>query len=779
MLYLQTFGTVNLKRDGELLTGAAQQRRLLAALAVLAVAGPAGVSRDKLLAMFWPESDADKARRALNQLLYHIRKELGDLVIGSAELRLNPELISTDVGDFDSHIGRGTSERAAEAYTGPFLDGFFLTGLAEFEEWTATVRARYAARYVAALDGLAESAKARGDLAGEGIWRRRRVDVDATDAEAVIALMRCLIALGNRVDALNVAKAHEERMRAAFELPADPGVVALAQSLRTTPPEIVVAGLELPPEIHGPAQRLPSRGLFRARRHPVIWASVIASVAVAAYLVVANQVRHGQARQAASLLIVAPFRIAGDSGPGRAYLAEGLLDMLSTRLAAAEAKRAVDAGKVLRAWRSAGLDGPHPGPVSVAAASRVAKSLGGHEVVTGSVAQDGRSILFDAQLLDADRQVVTSRVSVRGSPDSLGTLVDRVVSGLVLGAAGEADRIRTPPSLTPAALHTYVLGRAAYGSGDFQEAIRYFSQAVANDPTFALAALDLAIAADRVSAAEQYDRGLALAWAGRSELSERDSAYLVAFAGSRYPAPSPATEHLAAWKRAVQLDPDHPDAWFELGQSYYYNGEALGIPDADERAEMSVRRALSVDPNFAPAARLLPVILVNRRDVAGLRQLLRRPGATRNWGDLRDYLTWRTALLLGDARALKQVRAQLDGAPIPSLRAIALASQIDGVATADGDRALVLLRLKAATDREILDALLAMHSRAQNAHDLERVRSIMAAIRTTEPAFHVDARLTVLDALYGGGDLAAAARSAAELEGHLASELGSTPADSA
>ena len=77
MLRLRTFGGLTLARDGEDLSGAITQRRRLALLALLAVAGAGGMSRDKLLACLWPESDAERARHVLNQLLYAQRRQGG------------------------------------------------------------------------------------------------------------------------------------------------------------------------------------------------------------------------------------------------------------------------------------------------------------------------------------------------------------------------------------------------------------------------------------------------------------------------------------------------------------------------------------------------------------------------------------------------------------------------------------------------------------------------------------------------------------------------------
>jgi len=74
MLRLRTFGGLSLFRGSENLTGAVTQRRRLAILALLAVGRDVGVSRDKLLSYLWPESDQERARHVLNQLLYAQRR---------------------------------------------------------------------------------------------------------------------------------------------------------------------------------------------------------------------------------------------------------------------------------------------------------------------------------------------------------------------------------------------------------------------------------------------------------------------------------------------------------------------------------------------------------------------------------------------------------------------------------------------------------------------------------------------------------------------------------
>ena len=104
MLCLRTFGGLELVADGDDLAGAALQPRRLAVLAALAVAGPNGLSRDKLLGLLWPETSEARGRQALSQALYALRRDTktNDLVLGAEQLRLNSAVITSDVGQLEA-----------------------------------------------------------------------------------------------------------------------------------------------------------------------------------------------------------------------------------------------------------------------------------------------------------------------------------------------------------------------------------------------------------------------------------------------------------------------------------------------------------------------------------------------------------------------------------------------------------------------------------------------------------------------------------------------------
>jgi DNA-binding SARP family transcriptional activator len=227
MLRLRTFGGLSLSRGDENLTGAITQRRRLAILALLAAAGEPGVSRDKLLAYLWPESDGDHARHVLNQLLYAQRRQVGEsLFLGRKTLRLNPSLIWTDVRAFDVALEAGELETAVALYAGAFLDGFFVRGAGDFERWVEAQRAQFVRRVTAALAALAERATAAGDHVRAAEWWRRATEADPFDSVRALAQVRALSAGGDRAGALLAARRHEELLARELGVPPNPTFAA-------------------------------------------------------------------------------------------------------------------------------------------------------------------------------------------------------------------------------------------------------------------------------------------------------------------------------------------------------------------------------------------------------------------------------------------------------------------------------------------------------------------------------------------------------------------------
>src|ERR1043166_751038 len=166
MLFLRTFGGLELDKNGNDLGAVAQHRGRLAVLAVLAAATDRGVSRDRLQALFWPESDSARARNALNQALYALRRGLAneneELTLGTTELQLNPAVIQTDVGTFARLIESGALADAVALYRGAFLDGIHIKEAPDFDRWMDAERGRLAELYRLTLERMAGEARVAG-----------------------------------------------------------------------------------------------------------------------------------------------------------------------------------------------------------------------------------------------------------------------------------------------------------------------------------------------------------------------------------------------------------------------------------------------------------------------------------------------------------------------------------------------------------------------------------------------------------------------------------------
>jgi len=238
MLRVQTFGGLTLKVDDVPVTGVLTQRRRLALLALLAVARERGVSRDKLVAYLWPESEAADARHALSQLLYAQRKAFTphELFLGHKTVRLNPGVASSDVGDFENALDRGAPAEAVPHYAGPFLDGFFLREAPEFERWVDAQRTRLAGLVRGACRSLATAARSAEDRAAAADWWRRAAAVDPLDSQVAAEVVKELEGLGNRAAALAHAEAHAERMRRELGVAPDTRMRELIQRLRNGEP---------------------------------------------------------------------------------------------------------------------------------------------------------------------------------------------------------------------------------------------------------------------------------------------------------------------------------------------------------------------------------------------------------------------------------------------------------------------------------------------------------------------------------------------------------------
>lgn len=265
--------------DGRPLDGVVRQPKRVALLAYLAMARPRGAHRrDKLVSLFWPESDATHARAALNQALYVLRSHLGEVFLrrGADEVELDPSATWCDALAFEEALDAGREDEALERYAGDLLDGFHIAGAPEFERWVDEERRRLRQR---ASDGawrLAETRAAAGRTVEAERWARCAADLMPADETVVRRLMLFLRGLGDRAAAMRAYDAFVHRLSMEFDLAPSPETRALASAIRDEDRPVS------PPPLEGVAEVPAERTLVRVARP---WRSTVTTAGAVAVAV--------------------------------------------------------------------------------------------------------------------------------------------------------------------------------------------------------------------------------------------------------------------------------------------------------------------------------------------------------------------------------------------------------------------------------------------------------------------------------------------------------------
>jgi DNA-binding SARP family transcriptional activator len=778
MFRLETLGSLVLT-DGPAAVVSTPRRRL-ALLALLAVGAERGLTRDKLIAYLWPESAGENARHALEQLVYGLRRQLGDTsLLGPDPLRLNPGIITTDVTAFGQAIARGEPADAVALYRGPFLDGFFLNDAPTFERWAEDERARLAGKYRSALECLAAAARDSRAFEAEVRWRRRLATADPLSAGTTVSLLRALAAAGDRAGALQHARVYESLVREELDSGPDPAVLAVVEELRAgalpasldppsasrdTPARGEAAAGEL--GIGDPvaiATRAPGSGRRRAGPSARGFA-VGLSVAVAVVALAAGGLLRWERPPLPSgdprVVAVLPFRATGaDSGLG--YLREGMVDLLAAKLTGDGGPRAIDPRTLLGAWhRAASTNG---GELSADAAMDLARRLGAGRLVDGGIVGTPRHLVLTACLVNVPDGATRARVSVAGTMDSLPGLVDRLTAALLAGESGRTE-LATLTSL--AALRAYLDGQAELRAGRFTRAFQSFTRALEVDSAFALAGIGLG-RARFWGGGNDSGRGFRLAWAARDRLSPRDRAVIA-------PWMVPGPQHLAAARAAVVAMPESPEAWYELGDDYYHGGASMGVDAPLRRAAEAFRRALELDSTFAESRMHLFDLSVAIGDTAEVRRLGTLILATDSANDFAGYLRWQMAYALHDSATLAAVRARFARMDDRNLRTIVFRSLETGAALDDARRALAIMRGRADSDSARARVRREDYELALNAgRPREALALAVESERRHDQVGNWSGRVT--DALYWDGDQAGAARWVRRLSPHIDGPLATDP----
>ena len=472
------------------------------------------------------------------------------------------------------------------------------------------------------------------------------------------------------------------------------------------------------------------------------------------------------------IVAVLPFRFAGDSALG--YLREGMLDLLAAKMTGAGGPAATDPQTVMRGWRR--VAGPDAQDVPKVTALRLAQRLGAGKALLGSIVGTPRRMIFSANLVRVPGGQSLGTATVQGPIDSLLTLVDQLTAQLLAREAGlDEPRLSDVTSTSLPALRSYLDGQSAYRRGHYHDAVQLYRQALAEDSTFALAALGLRYATGWIGLNPETGP----AWALRGRLSARDRTMLEGLVGPRYPELSSEREFLSSWEAAVVAAPAEAEAWYELGDALYHAGGVLGEDPLHSRAREAFRRAVQLDSDFtAPIVHLID-FAAQEHDAPALRHLSALYFAQDSAGELVDYLHWRIATALADSPAMARLSSRMPTMPGESLRRILVAAQLDGIATSDAESAATAWVRSSPSPVDRWFALLRYHDLELNRGAVGAALALTDSLRTVWPHLHAYLRVRVADALYDDGDTAAARSAVARLSPAIVAAISGSKVDRA
>lgn len=500
MFELKLLGGAAIRAADGQIGGRAAQRRRLALLALLAVRGDKPLSRDKVIALLWPEKDSEQGRHLLSESLYIIRKSFGDKIIVAQgdDLRLNPEVVRSDVAEFEGALQGNNPREAVASYGGPFLDGFFLKDAGEFERWTEAERIRLGRAFAGALEQLAREEEQRANPAAAVDWWRRLAAQDPFNERVAMSLMAALEAAGDRAGALQHGRLYQALWREEFGGEPGPAVMALSRQLQAAP---AWAGSGAPvrteatpakpaaaaPEaaISGSAEESASdRRFLRTRWNRAALLLVAVLVAMAA---VWAATRAPAGRSTASVAVLPFVNMSPDIEAE--YFSEGMTEELINALARVEGLR-VPARTSSFQFKGRALD-----------VKEVGNRLQVGAVVEGSVRREGRALRVTAQLIDTENGYHLWSQTYDRELSAVFSVQEEIARGIVrallprlMPGAGALPLVR-PGTTDPEAHALYLRGRYAWNKRTpegLQQAARYFRQAIDRDPLYARAYSGLA-----------------------------------------------------------------------------------------------------------------------------------------------------------------------------------------------------------------------------------------------------------------------------------------------
>lgn len=275
-----------------------RQPKRMALLAYLACV-PLGEfeRRDRILALFWPELDDDRARHGLRQSLHVLRGALGAAAFkrrGDTEIALDSSVVSCDAAQVITALDQGRDADAVSLYRGDLLPGFHVSEAPEFERWLDDTRSRLRRRVSDAACGLSAEAERQRDFSAAAQWARRAQALAPEDEAVLRRLLTNLDRVGDRVGALQAFSEFARRLKQDLDVEPTEETQHLVRALRRgrsvhQAELLTTAGTQALPDAAGdPSVSRVLDSTSRRVPRPALW--LFAGVAVVSAILVTQRI---------------------------------------------------------------------------------------------------------------------------------------------------------------------------------------------------------------------------------------------------------------------------------------------------------------------------------------------------------------------------------------------------------------------------------------------------------------------------------------------------------
>jgi DNA-binding SARP family transcriptional activator/TolB-like protein len=618
MIRLRTLGSVDLRAaNGAQIQSVLRQPKRLAVLIYLAANGPVFHRRDRLLALFWPESDEERARGALAQQIFQLRQALGRDVIlnrGDDEIGLAEGVVWCDAAGFCEAIKAGRYAEALDLYSGDLLPGFLIDDAPDFDRWVEDERGRLRNQAVSACLRLSEESERDGDLSAALDLARRAVTLQPLSEPSHQRVIQLLDRAGDRAAALRAFEDLRAMLREELDTEPSAETLELHRMVRERAESrsngwaSVVAGTGEPTVRIG--SPLVERKRRRAANRRVLGAGagvlIVAALAWGGLAARKPKPYHPPAHHVA-VLYFNDESVDTDLG----YLADGLTTTLIDELGQVKKLRVIS------------QNGVRPFRGNEVPLDSVARQLDVGTIVGGSVTRSGDRVRVTVELTDGATGILVRSKQVERPVGELFALLDDVsgeVASFLRSALGDEIRLRERQAET----------RSVQAWELYQRAELQRSSADSLEKSGAIEPVqrELERVDSMLDRASRLDRSWAAPLVMRARIAERRAwMSLVADRPPRHQEWLGIARRHA--NRAVQVD-DRSGAALETRAGLHFTTWIIGTstgerPDSLLRAaERDLQAALAITPDLPRSQSLLSAVLFSEGRYEEARTAARR-----------------------------------------------------------------------------------------------------------------------------------------------------------